>query len=69
MKNILSFNENGKQVWIIGRVKKLSLPIVNMAMNLVALDFIKVPITNMNHETAIGVQILYSLTHKYINFF
>lgn len=29
----------------------------------------KVPITNMNHETAIGVQILYSLTHKYINFF
>jgi len=29
----------------------------------------KVPITNMNHETAIGVQILYSLSHKYINFF
>jgi hypothetical protein len=30
---------------------------------------LKVPITNMNHETAIGVQILYSLSHKYINFF
>lgn len=29
----------------------------------------KVPITNMNHETAIGVQILYSISHKYINFF
>jgi hypothetical protein len=29
----------------------------------------KVPITNMNHETAIGVQILYSPVHKYINFF
>lgn len=29
----------------------------------------KVPITNMNHETAIGVQVLYSLSHKYINFF
>jgi hypothetical protein len=29
----------------------------------------KVPITNMNHGTAIGVQILYSLSHKYINFF
>lgn len=29
----------------------------------------KVPITNMNHDTAIGVQILYSLSHKYINFF
>ena len=86
----LPFNESGKQVWIISRVKKLPLPIVNMALNLVALDFIKyvricdetlaassenypnrpkVPITIMNHETAIGVQILYSLTHKYIDFF
>ena len=86
----LPFNESGKQVWIIGRVKKLPFPIVNMALNLVALDFIKyvricdetlaassenypnrpkVPITIMNHETAIGVQILYSLSHKYIDFF
>jgi len=29
----------------------------------------KVPITNMNHETATGIQILYSLSHKYFNFF
>ncbi len=29
----------------------------------------KVPITHMNHETAIGVQILYSVSHKYINFY
>lgn len=29
----------------------------------------KIPITNMNHETAIGVQILYNTEHKYINFF
>ena len=29
----------------------------------------KVPITDMNHQTAIGVQILYSLSYKYINFF
>jgi len=86
----LPFNESGKQVWIISRVKKLPLPIVNMALNLVALDFIKyvricdetlaassenypnrpkVPITIMNHETAIGVQILYSLSHHYIDFF
>lgn len=86
----LPFNESGKQVWIIGRVKELPLPIVNMALNLVTLDFIKyvricdetlaassenypnrpkVPITYMNHETATGVQILYSLSHKYINFF
>ncbi len=40
-KIFLPFNENGKQVWIIGRVKKLSLPVVNMALNIVALDFIK----------------------------
>ena len=89
-KLFLPFNESGKQVWVISRVKELSLPIVNMALNLVALDFIKyvricdktlaassenypnrpkVPITNMNHESAIGVQILYSLSYKYINFF
>jgi len=89
-KLFATFNENGKQIWVIGRVKELPKPIVNMALNLAALDFIKyiricdetlaassenypnrpkVPITNMNHETAIGVQILYSLSHKYINFF
>lgn len=86
----LPFNESGKQIWVIGRVKELSLPIVKMALNLVALDFIKfinisnealaassenylnrpnVPITRVDHETAIGVQILYSLSYKYINFF
>ncbi len=84
------FNENGKQIWVIGRVKELPQPIVNMALNIAALDFIKyiricdesfaassenypkrpkVPITNMNHGTAIGVQILYSPVHKYINFY
>lgn len=84
------FNESGKQIWVIGKVKELPLPIINMALNLAALDFIKfinisdkalaasgenypkrpkVPVTRMNHETAIGVEILYSLSHKYINFF
>ena len=29
----------------------------------------KVPITNMNHETAIGIQVLYSTTYKTIDFF
>lgn len=29
----------------------------------------KVPITNPDHETATGVQILYSLSYRYINFF
>lgn len=89
-KLFANFNENGKQIWVIGRVKELPKPIVNMALNLAVLDFIKfinisdeslsassenypnrpkVPITKMNHETAVGVQILYSVSHKYINFF
>lgn len=89
-KLFLPFNENGKQVWVISRVKELPVEIVIMALKLAALDFIKyvricdetlaassenypnrpkVPITKMNHETAIGIQILYSASHKYIDFF
>jgi phosphoribosylaminoimidazole (AIR) synthetase len=40
-KLFATFNENGKQIWVIGRVKDLPKPIVNMALNLSALDFIK----------------------------
>ena len=29
----------------------------------------KIPITHMNHNTAIGIQILYSPSYKMINFF
>ena len=29
----------------------------------------KVPITYMNHETAIGIQVLYSTKHNYVDFF
>lgn len=86
----LPFAGKGKQIWVISKVKKLPNNIVEMAIRLAELDFIKyvricdqtlsassenypnrpkVPITVMNHETAIGVQILYSLSHKYINFF
>jgi hypothetical protein len=86
----LTYNDSGKQIWVITRVKKLPKEIVEMAIRLADLNFInyiricdetisassenypnrpKVPITKMNHETAIGVQILYSLSHKYINFF
>lgn len=89
-KLFLPFNETGKQIWVIGKVKELPLPIVNMALNLAALDFIKyvricdetlaassenylnrpkVPVTHMNHDTAIGIQILYSKQIKYIDFF
>jgi hypothetical protein len=82
-KLFLPFNESGKQIWAITKVKEL-------ALNLAALDFInyinisnealaassenypkrpKVPITHMNHKTAVGVKILYSVSYRYINFF
>ena len=86
----LTFIENGKQVWVITKVKELPIEIVTMAKNLAELDFLKfiritdeslsassenyanrpkVPITDMNHDTAIGVQILYSTDYKTIDFF
>jgi len=84
------FNQNGKQVWVINRVKELPVEIVTMAKNLAELEFLKfiritdeslsassenypnrpkVPITHMNHDTAIGIQILYSPEYKSIDFF
>jgi hypothetical protein len=89
-KEFLIYNENGKQVWVITKVKKLPKEIVTMAKNLADLYFIKyvrisdeslsassenypnrqkVPITHMNHDTAIGIQILYSTDYKTIDFF
>jgi hypothetical protein len=89
-RTFLSLTSNGKQIWVISKVKKLPYEIIEMALHLTELDFIKyvricdealaassehypnrpkIPITNMNHETVIGVQLLYSLTHKFINFF
>ncbi len=80
----------GKQIHVISRVKELPYGIVEMALRLAELDFIKfiricdetlaassenypkrpkVPITKVDHQTAIGVQILYSEYHKFINFF
>ena len=89
-KLFLPYNDNGNQIWVISRVKQLPIEIVNMAIRLAELDFIryvricdetlaassenypnrpKVPITNMNHDTAIGIQILYSPTYKTVDFF
>ena len=86
----MPLTNKGKQIWVISKVKRLPVEIVEMALRLADLDFIKyvricdetlaassenypkrpkVPITNMNHQTAIGIQILYSLSHKYINFY
>jgi len=84
------YNKNGTQIWVITRVIKLPIEIINISIRLADLEFInyvricdetlsassenypkrpKVPITNMNHETAIGIQILYSTTYKTIDFF
>lgn len=89
-KEFAPFVENGTQIWVVSRVKKLPAEIVKMAIRLAQLDFInyvricdetlaasnenypnrpKVPITKMNHETAIGIQIIYSIKYKTINFF
>lgn len=89
-KVFVPYNQKGKQIWVIARVKRLPVEIIEMAVRLADLEFIKyvricdetlstssenypkrpkVPITNMNHETAIGVKILYSVTYKTIDFF
>lgn len=84
------FNANGTQIWVISRIKKLPVEIVNMAVRLAKLDFIKyvrmcdetlaassenypkrpkVPLTYMNHETAIGIKVLYDTKYKTIDFY
>jgi len=89
-KAFAPYSEKSTQIWVITRVRKLPVEIVDMAIRLADLEFIKyvricdetlsassenypkrtkVPITNMNHETAVGVQILYSTAYKTINFF
>ena len=89
-KKFILYNENGTQIWVISRIKKLHAEIVKMATRLADLDFInyvricdetlaassenypnrpKVPITKVNHETAIGIQIIYSTEYKTIDFF
>ena len=89
-KLFLPFTENGKQIWVISRVKELPLEIITMALNLAELDFIKciricdetlaassesypnrpkIPITTMNQDAAIGIQILYDTTYNTIDFY
>jgi hypothetical protein len=86
----LPYSADGKQIWVITRIKQLPIEIVNMAINLAELDFIKyvricdetlaassenypkrpkIPITLVNHETAIGIQILYNTKYRYLDFF
>ena len=89
-KLFLPYNESGTQIWVISKIKELNPVIVQMAVNLAALDFInyvrindttlaassenypkrpKVPITLMNHFTAIGIEILYDIPYQTIDFY
>jgi len=47
-KLFLPFNENGKQIWAITKVKEMPKPIIQMALNLAESDFIKY--ININNE-------------------
>ncbi len=89
-KLFLPFNESGTQIWVITKVKELHPVIVQMAVNLAGLDFIKyvriddttlaassenypkrpkVPVAEMSHETAIGIEILYDIPYQTIDFY
>ena len=39
-KEFTPFNESGSQIWVITRVKKLPIEIINMAIRLANLEFI-----------------------------
>lgn len=89
-KLFLPYNESGTQIWVISKIKELPPVIVQMAVNLAALDFIryvriddntlaassenypkrpKVAVTQMGHATAIGIEILYDIRYKTIDFY
>lgn len=40
-KLFFPFNDNGKQIWVVTKVKELPKPIIQIALNLAELDFIK----------------------------
>ena len=83
-------NAGGKNVWVIHRVKELPSEVIEMALRLSSLDFIKhiritdqtiaasseikgtrvkEPITELDHPTAISIEILYHPAYKVIDFF
>ena len=89
-KKFARHNISGTQIWVITKVKKLPVEIINIAVNLAELEFIqyiricdetlsassenypkrpKVPVTIMNHDSAIGIQILYNIKYKSLDFF
>ncbi len=84
------YNKSGTQIWVITRIKQLPLVVIDIALRLAKLDFIKyiritdeslaassenypkrpkIPIVQMNHNTATGIEILYYPKYKTIDFF
>lgn len=82
--------QSGTQIWVIHKIKELPIEIIQFALNLAALDFIrfvridsdtiaassenhpnrsKVPVIEMNHPSANGIEILYDPIDKNINFY
>lgn len=82
--------ESGTQIWVINKIRELPIEIIQFALNLAALDFIKyvridseiiaassenhpnrpkVPFIQMNHPTATGIEVLYSLEYKTVDFY
>ena len=83
-------NAEGKNIWVIHRVKELPSEVIEIALRLSSLDFIthiritdqviaasseikgtriKEPITELDHLTAISIEILYHIAYKVIDFF
>lgn len=83
-------NAEGKNIWVIHRVKELPSEVIEMALRLSTLDFIKhirltdqtiaasseikgirvkEPVTELDHPTAISIEILYHSYFKAIDFF
>lgn len=86
----LPFEQSGTQLWVITKIKELPLEIIQFALNLAALEFIKfvridayaiaassenhskrpkVPVNQMHHPTATGIELLYDLIDKTIDFY
>ena len=90
-KTFLEFSvKNNKEIWAISSVRKLHKDIIDIAVRLVNLEFIKYvkisnetiiassevkgtkikkPITTMDHPTATGIEIIYHIDYKILNFY
>jgi len=86
----VKFNENGKSVWMIHKIKNIPIELFDVAFRLAELDFIKfvritndsisasneiegsrikIPVTKMNHASAIGIKIVFHYEFKTLEFY